>query len=349
MKNLTAPQNFTIREAMKKLNKSGEKCLIVIDKNDHLLGTLSDGDLRKDILSGAKMKEKIKNYYQSNPTVLKEGEFKINEAKRLFTENKFDLIPVVDNNKKLIEILLWENIFNNLKNNQKSLLDVPVVIMAGGRGKRLEPFTKILPKPLIPVHDKPIIEHIVDRFVKIGCTNFLLTINYRSKILKAYFEEREPDYKIKFFEEKFPLGTAGSLQYVKSNFDGPFFVTNCDIVIDSDYHSIYEFHKENKFDITLVASTKEFIIPYGTCDLDRNGQFLRINEKPNYEFLVNTGLYVINPDLLKLIPKDKFYHVTHLIEEAKNQGKRVGIYPVDEDSWTDVGQWAEYKKALDTL
>ena len=349
MKKISTTPDITIRQAMKKLNQSGEKSLVIINKNKVLLGTLSDGDLRKAILSGAKMKDSIDSCYQSNPTVLKENHYNLNEAKKIFTQNKFDLIPVVDERGVLIKILFWENLFNDSKLANKVFLDASVVIMAGGKGTRLEPFTKILPKPLIPIHDKPIIEHIADRFKAIGCSDFLLTINYKSKILKAYFEEVKSNYNIKFYEEKKPLGTAGSLHYLDGRFKEPFFVTNCDIIIDADYSSIYQFHCENEFDITLVASTKEYIIPYGTCELDKSGHLLRLNEKPNFELLINTGFYVFNPNILKLIPKGEFFHVTQLIEKAKEQGKRVGIYPVDEDSWTDVGQWTEYKKALDTL
>ena len=150
-------------------------------------------------------------------------------------------------------------------------------------------------------------------------------------------------------DEKKPLGTAGSLQYLKGKFNKPFFVINCDIIIEADYNSLYEFHQKGEYDITLVASAKEYLIPYGTCELNVNGYLSQINEKPKYDFLINTGLYVLNPDIMKLIPENKFYHITHLIEDATNKGKKVGVFPVDEDAWIDIGQWAEYKEAIDRL
>ncbi len=202
---------------------------------------------------------------------------------------------------------------------------------------------------MIPIHEKPIIEHIIERFTDIACSDFHLTVNYKGKILKAYFEELQPKYKVSFVDEKEPLGTAGSLQYLKGKFNKPFFVTNCDIIIKADYASLYEFHQKGEYDITLVASAKEYIIPYGTCELNNVGHLSHINEKPQYDFLINTGLYVLNPDVLKLIPKNKFYHITHLIEDAKNQGKKVGVFPIDDDAWIDVGQWAEYKIAMNLL
>jgi len=349
VKNSTVQPGITVRQAMKKLNQSGEKCLVIIDNKNTLLGTLSDGDLRKAILKGKGMSDKIKNIYQSKPTVLVKGEYRIEQVKYLFTQNKFDLIPVVDEKGKLSDILFLETVLNKGKNRKKNMLDVPVVIMAGGKGTRMEPFTKIFPKALLPVHEKPIIEHIIEHFTKLGCTDFHLTVNYKSKILKAYFEDLQPDYQIKFVEEQEPLGTAGSLRFLDDKFNKPFFVTNCDIIIKDDYSSLYEFHQKGDYDVTLVASAKEYVVPYGTCELNGKGDLSHINEKPHYDFLINTGLYVLNPEILKLIPKNKFYHITHLIEDVKNKGKNIGVYPIDEDAWIDVGQWAEYQKALEKL
>jgi dTDP-glucose pyrophosphorylase len=349
VKNITVQPNITIRQAMKKLSQCGEKCLVIIDNKGILLGTLSDGDLRKAILNGSEMSDSIHNIYQSHPTVLIDGKYKVADVKKIFTQQRFDLIPVIDEQKKLINVLYWETVLNNGKKKQKEKLNVPVVIMAGGKGTRMEPFTKVLPKALIPVHEKPIIEHIIDRFWDIGCSNFHLTVNYKSKILKAYFEELQPEYDVAFVDEKEPIGTAGSLQYLKGTFEKPFFVTNCDIIIKADYASLYEFHQKGEYDITLVASAKEYIIPYGTCILNGDGYLSHINEKPHYDFLINTGLYVLNPDVLKLIPENRLYHITNLIEDAKHQGKKVGVFPIDDDAWIDVGQWTEYQQAVERL
>ena len=348
MKDITVKLDITIRQAMKKLSQYGKKCLVIIDETQTLLGTLSDGDLRKAILKGFVPGDSINKIYQSKPTVLVGGKYKHDEAKILFTKNMFDLIPVVNDEGKLIDVLHWEIVLNNgRKKILKNKLNIPVVIMAGGKGARLEPFTKVLPKPLLPIHDKPIIEHIIERFKDIGCSDFYLTVNYKGKILKAYFEELQPEYDVTFIDENEPLGTAGSLQYLNDKFDKPFFVTNCDIIIKTDYESLYKFHHKGGYDITLVASDKEYVIPYGTCELNTDGYLSHIIEKPKYDFLVNTGLYVLNPDILKIIPENKFYHITHLIEDAKNQGKKVGVFPIDDDAWIDIGQWAEYKKAIE--
>ena len=339
----------TVRDALKTLSITGEKCLIVVDEDQKLLGTLSDGDLRKAILKGNDVKSTIKNIYNLKPTFLVKGEYSEPEVKSIFIKNKFDLIPIVDQKGKVVDSLYWEKVFDDGDKRRSIKLDVPVVIMAGGKGTRMEPFTKILPKPLVPVNEKPIIEHIIERFVDVGCNEFYLTVNYKGRILKAYFEELQPDYEIHFLEEKEPLGTAGSLRFLKEKFNQSFFVTNCDIIIKADYASLFEFHEKDGYDVTLVASAKEYIIPYGTCELNGEGHLSHINEKPHYDLLINTGLYVLNPDVLELIPKNRFYHITHLIENVKNQGKKVGVFPIDDDAWIDVGQWAEYQQAMERL
>jgi len=348
MKDIIVRPDITIRQAMKALDKAAEKCLLVVDDNNKLLGTITDGDLRRSILAGAQFSEKISSSCNTNPTVLVSYKHSIEEAKQLLRERKLDLIPVVDENQIVIDYITWDSIGAE-RQPKKSLNNVAVVIMAGGKGTRLEPFTKILPKPLVPIHEKPIIEHIIEHFTTVGCSDFHLTVNYKSRILKAYFEELQTDYKINFVEEKDPLGTAGSLRYLIDQFNDPFFVTNCDIIIKVDYTRIYDFHLKDDYDVTLVASTKEYVIPYGTCELNGNGHLSHINEKPQYDFLINTGLYVLNPDVLNLIPENKFYNITHLIEDAKNNGKKVGVYPIDDDAWIDVGQWTEYQKAFTKL
>ena len=348
MKDITVQTDITIRQAMKTLDNTAEKCLLVINDKQILIGTLTDGDLRRGILSGMKFSDSIIECYHKNPTTLTSGSFSQEDATQLLRRKKLDLIPIVDKDNKVIDYLTWSNI-NGGKKNEKKLDYVSVVIMAGGKGTRMQPFTKVLPKPLVPIHEKPIIEHIIEKFTDAECSEFYITVNYKGKILKAYFEELKPDYSVSYVEENEPLGTAGSIQYLKGKIKKPFFVTNCDVIIKADYTSLYDFHQKGDYDITLVASAKEYIIPYGTCELNGDGHLSHINEKPKYDFLINTGLYVLNPDILNIIPKNKFYHITHLIEDAKNQGKKVGVFPIDDDAWIDIGQWAEYKKAMELL
>ena len=348
MKDIIVQPNITIREAMKALDKTSEKCLLIVDNNNKLLGTLTDGDLRRNILFGAKFSKDISDCYHTEPTVLLEGSYGKEEVKQLLHEKKLDLIPVVDEKDHVIDYITWSKLGEDIQ-PEKSLKNVQVVIMAGGKGTRMEPFTKVLPKALVPIQEKPIIEHIIERFTQGGCNEFYLTLNYKGRIMKAYFEELQVDYKMHFVDEQEPLGTAGSLRFLDEKFSKPFFVTNCDIIIKIDYIKLYDFHQKGGYDVTLVASSKEYNIPYGTCELNGDGHLSHINEKPKYDFLINTGLYILNPDILQLIPENKFYHITHLIEDAKNQGKRVGVFPIDDDAWIDIGQWAEYRQVVEQL
>ena len=348
MKNILVKSNITIRQAMKVLEKTSEKCLLIIDNNKKLLGTLSDGDLRRSVLQGKKFSEKISDSYNKNPSMLIKDKYTKKEAEKLLHTKRLDLIPIVNDKQIVIDYINWIKI-NGVKKTKTTLSSVSVAIMAGGKGTRMRPFTNILPKPLIPIRDKPIMQHIIEKFNEYGCKNFHIMVNYKSKILKAYFDELQHDYDLNFIKENKPLGTAGSLRYLTNKISSPLFVTNCDIIIKADYDSLYNFHEKGKYDLTLVASAKEYIIPYGTCELNEYGHLLNINEKPKYDFLINTGLYIVNPDLLESIPENKFYHITHLIDEAIIMGKKIGVFPISEDAWIDVGQWSEYKKVIERL
>ena len=228
-------------------------------------------------------------------------------------------------------------------------IDLPVVIMAGGKGTRLDPFTKILPKPLMPIGDKTVVEMIIESFVEYGIKLFYLSVNYKSKIIKSYFEELNPPYRVEYIYEDKPLGTAGSLKTLYGKLNGSLLVTNCDIIVKTDYADLVDFHFENKNDITLVASLKNYNIPYGVCEIENGGLLTRIMEKPEFNFLVNTGMYVLQAETLELIPDNELFHITHLIETVKEKGGRIGVFPISENAWIDTGQWAEYKKALQQL
>ena len=219
--------------------------------------------------------------------------------------------------------------------------------MAGGKGSRLQPFTSVLPKPLIPIKGKPIVDLIIEKFNNYGVMNFFLSLNYKSSILKAFFKKKKKN-KINFIEEKKPLGTIGALNKIKKIINKTFFVTNCDILIDTDYGDLLNYHKKNKNSVTIVASFRDYEIPYGDCKIDKKGQLVNLNEKPKINFLANTGMYLMDRDIIDFIPKNTKFDVTDLIQKLKKI-KRVGVFPVSENSWLDVGQWNEYKKTINSL
>jgi len=206
-----------------------------------------------------------------------------------------------------------------------------------------------LPKPLIPIGDKPIIDIIMDKFSQQGVKEFYITINHKHRMIKSYFEEVNTKYTIHYIEEKEPLGTAGSLKLLKGKIKDPVLVTNCDIIINADYSEVVDFHNLNNYDMTIVGSFRHYTIPYGICEIENGGILKAITEKPEYDFLVNTGMYILKNKAIDLIPDNKLFHITDLVKSLKDDKGRIGIFPVSEKSWVDVGQWEEYKKAIEKL
>jgi dTDP-glucose pyrophosphorylase/CBS domain-containing protein len=339
----------SVLTSMKKLDVNAHKVIFVIDKSKTLIGSLTDGDIRRWILLGNDLSEKVQMVCHKTPYFVNE-EYSHQNVKELMLEMNIECIPVLSQNKTVKEVLFWADIFQDAKVEEpKKQMNCPVVIMAGGLGTRLAPFTTILPKPLIPVGDKSIVEHIIDRFLPYGINTFYLTVNHKSNIIKSYFEDIDKDYKIKLVKEDKPLGTAGSLKLVEDKLESVFIVTNCDIIIHADYSEIVDFHISSGYDITLVSSMMHYKIPYGICEIDRGGSLIEIREKPEYNFLISTGMYVLNKKILRLIPNNELFHITNLMEDVKKQGGTVGVFPISENSWDDTGEWDEYNKAVKRL
>jgi dTDP-glucose pyrophosphorylase len=339
--------NSSIKEAIKQIEKNEEKIVFVIDENNKLLGSLTDGDVRRWILNDGSINVSVLNACHKNPISIQNSYIKsdiiyLMESKRIFA------IPIVDEYNQILDILFYRKLVNKTELFENKELDADVVIMAGGKGTRLEPFTKIVPKPLIPIDDKTILEHLIEKFSKYNIHKFYITINYKAELILAYFKELNPNYKIHFVREIEPLGTIGSLKLLPKKLKYHIIVVNCDILINEDYSKILKFHADNKNDITLVASLKHFKIPYGVCKT-KNGDLVSINEKPEYDFLVNTGFYIINKPLLELIPDDIIFHATDLFHEAKEKGYKIGVFPISDTAWIDIGEWEEYKKSLSKI
>ena len=339
--------DHSIKQALKQMDAMGEKTLLVVDDQAVLLGTLSDGDVRRWILKGKDLAQHVSQAMNANARFV-DAHFDKESAQKLMVKNQFQCLPVVDKNKKVIDAVWWVDLFEkDLKRTAK--FNIPVVIMAGGEGSRLAPFTKILPKPLMPIGEKPIIEIITQRFTEYGCDDFYLSLNYKANIIKAYFKDIEHSYKITYIEESKPSGTAGSLYLLKNKMKGPFFLCNCDILIEADYADILKFHGQKKNKITLVSSMKHFMVPYGVCQIENGGVLKSIREKPEYDFFVNTGMYILDKTVLNDIPQNEFYHMTDLINDYLKRGERIGVYPVSEKSWLDMGQLEVLQEMLKTF
>ena len=344
MKELLINKNITLRDALKKISIGGHRCLVVLNKSQKLLGTLSDGDLRRAIIKGYSLDLKIDKIFKKNPRFFYENKIDKKKITNLFLKYKLDLIPIVNNNLKITKILHWNDFFKNKKIvlNQKT----KVIITAGGKGTRLYPFTNVLPKPLIPIKDKPIISHIIDKFDKQGFKNIDIIVNYKADILKAYLSKIQTNANLKIIHEKSSLGTVGGISLIKKN-KHPMILSNCDILCNIEFNDLMNYHKKNNFDLTIVVSTKHFSIPYGVCDLNKRGVLKKIIEKPSYEKLVSIGMYVLNSNITSFVKKNISLDINHLIENLKQKKFKIGVFPVDDSSWVDVGNWHDYNKTVD--
>jgi NDP-sugar pyrophosphorylase family protein len=252
-------------------------------------------------------------------------------------------MPILDENLQLVSVYLWNDVFVSKKRSGGINLNLPVVIMAGGQGNRLKPLTNILPKPLIPIGEKTIIEQIMDKFCDAGCNTFFLSVNYKSEMIKYYFSTlSNNNYIINYLQEESPLGTAGSLHLLKGIINTTFFVSNCDILVDQDIADILEYHRSNENEITVVAALKNYSIPYGIMETGEDGLLQSITEKPELTFKINTGLYILEPNLIDEIPEKEVFHITTLITKLRSQKRKVGVFPVSEKSWRDIGELNQY-------
>ncbi len=339
----------SVRDSMKKMDETHTKILFVVDHENKLMGTVSDGDLRRWILSEGKLDESIDKVSNKNPVYFNEG-YSVERIKETMLEKKIQCIPVVNHTGEIKELLFWDSIFQGeIIEREKKELNAHIVVMAGGMGTRLEPFTQILPKPLIPIGDKTIIEIIMDKFLNYQVKHFYISIGHKSKIIRSYFEDLDVDYKYDFLYEDKPLGTIGSVSMIANDISKPVIVTNCDIVIDADYSELLKFHNDNKYDLTLVGSLMHYKIPYGICEIGHGGKLVELREKPEYSMLVSTGMYVLSKYAVSRIPVNEHFHITHLMELLRNEGREVGVFPISEKSWFDTGEWKEYHSALNKM
>jgi NDP-sugar pyrophosphorylase family protein len=221
--------------------------------------------------------------------------------------------------------------------------------MAGGKGKRLAPVTDVIPKPLVPVRNKTMIEHIIDVFGKYGVNKFYITLNYKGKLIEAYFNSIERDYDVEFIWEEDFYGTAGSLKLLENKIEDNFIVSNCDILVNTDFYDLINFHIREKSLLTSITAIQHYKIPYGVVNTGKDGIINSIEEKPEYTFQINTGVYVLNRQALEYIPQNNYFDMPELIKQLIEKGKKVLAYPINESNYIDLGQWEEYKKNLGKL
>ncbi len=285
-------------------------------------------------MSGKSLDSTVDSISNHNCIIIKKN-FDIENVNELLATKGITAIPVVDENGKIQKIIYNQLVKRDSINKD---MNISVVIMAGGKGTRLYPYTKILPKPLIPIEDTPISERIINSFIESGCEKIYMVVNYKKNMIKSYFAEVKLDCDLEFVDEEVPLGTGGGLKLLEEKVNSTFVLSNCDILVLEDVKTIVDHHERNDNDLTMVCSLKNFEIPYGMVEFSKGGAIESFNEKPKLSFFTNTGYYVIEPCIMEYIDEGESIVMSDIIERMRKVGRKVGIYSISENSWLDMGR-----------
>lgn len=347
IKNIIISPSVSLVDAMKRMDDEEVKMLFVFN-DEHFEGIVTIGDIQRAIIKNVPLNSTILAILQKDKQYASPGEDR-EAVRQKMLRLRAEAMPVVNEKGELVDVYFWSDFFSHPEEQHREKIDLPVVIMAGGKGTRLKPITNVIPKPLVPVGDKTILEVIMDQFESIGCHKFYMSVNYKADMMKYYLSQLNHKYDIEFFMEDKPLGTIGSVSLLKGKITTPFFVSNCDSINEQDYREVYDYHVNNHNDLTIVTMVKTFKIPYGVIETGEDGLMTSLSEKPELTYQVNTGVYILNPSCIEEIPEGEFFHITHLMEKIKARGGRVGCFPVSEHAWRDMGEWPEYLKMIKVL
>jgi len=329
--------NSTIKEALQIIDQGAVKFAIVVDKDDKLLGTLSDGDIRRGILDGKNLDDRINLIYFKEPTIANINSTK-DEIINLCTAKKIYQIPIVDNDGRVVSIDLFDELLKPETHPNK------VILMVGGLGKRLRPLTESTPKPMLPVGGKPILQTIVEKSVCHGFVNIVMCVGYKSKIIQDFFEDGNKfGANIEYILEDKRMGTAGALSLLSEKPNEPFFVMNGDLLTNVNFEHLFEFHTLNNSMATMCVREYDFEVPYGVVNV-KNEKIISIEEKPMQKFFVSAGIYMLDAKCIDLIPEDEFYDMPTLFENLIARNENVISFPLRE-YWLDIGRMEEYEKA----
>jgi dTDP-glucose pyrophosphorylase len=343
---LIVSPSATLLHAIKQMDEVRCKLLLVIE-GENFIGLVSIGDIQRAIIRNVPLSETVGSVLRDDIVVCKSGDTE-SKIRSEMLRCRAAFMPLLCEDGTLADVVFWEDRFMGGNTEEKSsALNLSVVIMAGGTGSRLRPLTNVLPKPLLPIGEKTIIETIMDKFVRVGCQKFYLSLNYKASMIRHYFKElNASQYDITCFEEESPLGTAGSLSLLRGQLSQTFFVTNCDIIIDQEIEEVLKYHRENRNELTIVAALKHIKLAYGALVTGSDGLLESLEEKPEWVFKVNSGVYVLEPHLLDEIPVQTFFNMTQLIDGILLRHGRVGVFPISEGSWTDIGNWDDYQRCI---
>lgn len=345
-KELCISKDATMLQAMEQMDRVGHKLLMAYD-GEQFCGLLSIGAIQRAIVRGVSPRSLISEILPEKIVVCaaNDDETKI---KAEMLRCRAEYMPIVDKGR-IADVVFWEDMFGEDMGIGVSAkrYDLPVVVMAGGEGTRLRPLTNILPKPLLPIGKKTIIETIMDRFVEIGCRQFFISVNYMADTVERYLKEHNDGrYNLSFFREHMPMGSGGSLSLLKGKINETFFFTNCDNILKQDLSEIVDVHRQNKNEMTVVAAVKAMKLPYGNLVVGDDERVVNVEEKPEFLFRVNTGVYVMESHLLNDVPGDRYFPITDLMNIIIRRGGRVGCFPITDGSWCDIGNWEDYTKVL---
>jgi len=337
----------TMLQAMEQMDRVGHKLLLVLD-GSHFASLLSIGTIQRAIVRGESPKTPIASILPKDVIVCSTSD-SAEKVKSEMMRCRSEYMPIVGPDGQIADIVFWEDVVGDLPQSRadKARYDMPVVVMAGGEGSRLRPLTNILPKPLLPIGKKTIVETIMDRFVEIGCHRFFISLNYKADTIERYLtEHNDGRYDLSFYREDRPMGSGGSLSLVRDQIKESFWVTNCDNILQQDLSEIVEVHRQHQNELTVVAAVKGMKLPYGNLITGEHEQVIRVEEKPEFLFRVNTGVYILEPNLLKEIPDNQYYPITDLMNTIIGRQGRVGCFPITDGSWCDIGNWEDYTKVL---
>lgn len=332
----------SIRDALIKLDEiAPSSILFVVDEDRKLLGSLTDGDLRRGFINGLGFENKLLDFVQSSPISIKHNQYDLNQLDR-FRKDLLKIIPIVDDKSIIIDILDFSL--------RKTLIPADAVLMAGGEGKRLRPLTENTPKPLLKIGEKPIIEYNIDRLINFGIKTINLSINYLGEQIVDYFGNGEPKgIEIKYVKEDKPLGTIGSVLLVENFYNDDIIVMNSDLLTNIDFSDFFKTYKESNADMAVATTSYHVDVPYAVLEVEGDGTAVKsLKEKPRYTYYSNAGIYIMNKKLLKMIPENEFYDITDLMERVLEMNLKLITYPIN-GYWLDVGKHEDFKKAQEDI
>ena len=336
-KKILLKTDSTLKEALQTINSGAIQIALVINKDEKLLGTVTDGDIRRGLLKGFSLEDSIETLVFQTPTVCYMDDTK-EKILDIATSKKLHQIPIVNREGKLVGIKEIEELLKPTTKTNR------VVLMVGGLGTRLRPLTDNIPKPMLKVGNKPILETIINGFKKYGFINIVLCVSYKSEIIEEYFKDGSAfGVNIEYIHENKRMGTAGALSLANKRLHEPFFVMNGDLLTNINFENMMEFHLSNDAIGTMGVREYDFQVPYGVVNIE-DGNILSIEEKPVQSFYVSGGVYVLSPEVLQHIPEDTFYDMPTLFETLIEQKEKSISFPIRE-YWLDIGQMSDFHRA----